>query len=259
MRPVSSCSSTSRPEGACHHTGGGDRSHRHSSSDPDGAIRRHDLGDDLAPQPAPAFPAAPARVCLSERRRVSRRTGPSRILRADQRNLCADHRERGRLYALSIPERVSGVEYSNEQPSRPVPGSAYPNPFNPSTRIPFEIARRAQVRLDDGACLEPAAGETCNWGIADRDDHPVNCISWYDAVRFAARLPTEAVPSPIRTLLSTPRPIGSPSIPTRAWTTPSGSAARGIDGIRQQRIGRLTRVRPQRSYWSGTSHATLTW
>ena len=284
------------------------------------------------------------------------------------------------FYDLIIPEGVTGVEYSTGQPAQPALGSAYPNPFNPSTRIPFEVFRFAEVRLevyntlgqrvralvrtdlapgrwaaiwdgtdetgrqagaglylyrletgsftavgkmtlvdgagtavprvlspgggqaaasasagslydirisgpaiqateltqvdlaapgfqpdfvveperlafalpsgrtidligvpasaftmggifDDerpehlvslspyyiqeteltvshyrdcvtaGACLEPAAGEACNWGvadrdIADRDDHPVNCISWYDAARFAAwaglRLPTEA-------------------------------------------------------------------
>ncbi len=57
---------------------------------------------------------------------------------------------------------------------------------------------QAQYRLciEAGACLEPASGEACNWGRDDRDDHPANCISWFDASRYCSwagmRLPTEA-------------------------------------------------------------------
>ncbi|MBI5202032.1 MAG: formylglycine-generating enzyme family protein [Elusimicrobia bacterium] len=47
-----------------------------------------------------------------------------------------------------------------------------------------------------GACTEPAAGAYCNWGKPDRLNHPVNCVDWEQAGRFAAfkgaRLPTEA-------------------------------------------------------------------
>ena len=67
---------------------------------------------------------------------------------------------------------------------------------------PFYLALReatvAQYRacVEAGACGEPARGEPCNWEVEDRDDHPVNCISWTDAVRYCQwsglRLPTEA-------------------------------------------------------------------
>jgi len=47
-----------------------------------------------------------------------------------------------------------------------------------------------------GGCKEPAAGDSCNWGLADRQLHPVNCVSWAQANQYAkfmgARLPTEA-------------------------------------------------------------------
>jgi hypothetical protein len=47
-----------------------------------------------------------------------------------------------------------------------------------------------------GACTEPDTAAGCNWGLADRVDHPVNCVSWHQARAFArwvgGRLPTGA-------------------------------------------------------------------
>ncbi|KAF0151177.1 MAG: hypothetical protein FD189_2586 [Elusimicrobia bacterium] len=48
----------------------------------------------------------------------------------------------------------------------------------------------------NGACSEPASGDYCNWGKPDRWYHPVNCVDWNQAQRYArfkgARLPSEA-------------------------------------------------------------------
>ncbi|MFO0728180.1 MAG: SUMF1/EgtB/PvdO family nonheme iron enzyme [Myxococcota bacterium] len=47
-----------------------------------------------------------------------------------------------------------------------------------------------------GACTVPAKGELCNFGVAGRDQHPINCITWVQAEAYCKfrqkRLPTEA-------------------------------------------------------------------
>ena len=46
-----------------------------------------------------------------------------------------------------------------------------------------------------GRCAEPQSGRSCNWGKADRAQHPVNCVDWHQARDYCgwvgARLPTE--------------------------------------------------------------------
>ena len=66
----------------------------------------------------------------------------------------------------------------------------------------FEISKTevtvAQYRIcvEEGDCVEPRQGEFCNWGVAGKDNHPVNCVSWNAAKAYAewfeARLPSEA-------------------------------------------------------------------
>lgn len=50
--------------------------------------------------------------------------------------------------------------------------------------------------VSKGKCVEPNTGDSCNWGKANRQDHPINCVDWNQANQYAkfigARLPTEA-------------------------------------------------------------------
>ncbi len=46
-----------------------------------------------------------------------------------------------------------------------------------------------------GHCSEPLKGSFCNWGVEDRRDHPINCVTFEQASAFCGwakkRLPTE--------------------------------------------------------------------
>jgi len=67
---------------------------------------------------------------------------------------------------------------------------------------PFEMSQTEvtvwQYRqcVQAGACTAPDTGSGCNWDVADRQDHPVNCVDWEQAKKYASfvggRLPTEA-------------------------------------------------------------------
>lgn len=45
------------------------------------------------------------------------------------------------------------------------------------------------------SCTPPATGGACNYGVAERSNHPINCVDWYQANAFCSfrghRLPTE--------------------------------------------------------------------
>ncbi len=76
-------------------------------------------------------------------------------------------------------------------------------PVHQVTMPAFEMIRtevtvaQYQACVDDGVCTEPdQCGSYYNWGVAGREDHPVNCVDWFQAVDFCSwtggRLPSEA-------------------------------------------------------------------
>jgi len=40
--------------------------------------------------------------------------------------------------------------------------------------------------VDAGVCTAPIRSGVCNWGEAGRTDHPINCVSWYEARQYCA-------------------------------------------------------------------------
>ena len=58
-----------------------------------------------------------------------------------------------------------------------------------------EVTVEAYARcVTDGACQAPNTGGACNWGVAGRERHPINCVDYDQASAFCAhfggRLPT---------------------------------------------------------------------
>jgi sulfatase modifying factor 1 len=91
-------------------------------------------------------------------------------------------------------EMGSNAFFLDELPARDVNvASFYIDPFE------VTVAEYAEC-VQDTECELPTPGLDCNWGIPGRDDHPINCVTWQDAVDYCdfigvllpKRLPTEA-------------------------------------------------------------------
>ncbi len=83
----------------------------------------------------------------------------------------------------------------------PAPGALEERPAHPVTVPGFAIDKSEvtvaayRICFEDGGCAKPASGKLCNWDKADRDAHPMNCVTYPQAEAFCQwakkRLPTE--------------------------------------------------------------------
>ena len=80
-------------------------------------------------------------------------------------------------------------------------GDADAKPAHTASVSPFKMQSRevtvAQYKscVDAKKCSVPGSSTGCNWGQAGRDNHPINCVDYYQATNYCAslgmRLPTE--------------------------------------------------------------------
>jgi formylglycine-generating enzyme required for sulfatase activity len=91
-------------------------------------------------------------------------------------------------------EMGSDAFFDDERPAR----SVNVDPFYIDA-LEVTVVEYAEC-VQSGFCELPTPGEDCNWGIPGREDHPINCVMWQDAVDHCTwsggalpkRLPTEA-------------------------------------------------------------------
>ncbi len=98
-------------------------------------------------------------------------------------------------FTMGTPVRdPKGPRREPDEPARSVELAAF---LVDRWEVPVYEYRRC---VEAGGCRMLAVGspasDGCNWGKAERADHPVNCVSWNDAWRYCAwsgkRLPFEA-------------------------------------------------------------------
>jgi len=126
----------------------------------------------------------------------------------------------GGLADLALPDNCGGSPTGRGGPMCRVPAGEFLMGCDPSVDqecLPHETPQRS-VYLDEylidhhevtvadyracvaaGACEPPVwewVKRFCNWRRTDREDHPINCVTWYHARDYCAwvgkRLPTEA-------------------------------------------------------------------
>jgi formylglycine-generating enzyme required for sulfatase activity len=96
--------------------------------------------------------------------------------------------------ASSVPPgmvQLAGGTFSRTEPGRQATVSVRPFLLD----ITSVTVAKYKTCVKAGMCTAAGSGADCNWGKADRADHPVNCVDWNQARAYCAaagkRLPTE--------------------------------------------------------------------
>lgn len=93
-------------------------------------------------------------------------------------------------FFMGCNEQVDRECFGDEKPGRQVQVGAF---RIDSTEV--TVAHYGAC-VATGDCSAPGMGGSCNWGVAGRENHPINCVDWSQADSFChwagKRLPTEA-------------------------------------------------------------------
>lgn len=138
---------------------------------------------------------------------ASVKTDPRARLDAARRKKTEKSRAKGTAAAAPVPARpiewvvLEGGQYQMGTDSEEE-GFFDAKPVQDVLIITLEMSRTAVTVAQyaecvrKGVCAKPGTGGNCNWGRPGREHHPVNCVNWAQADKYAkfigARLPTEA-------------------------------------------------------------------
>jgi formylglycine-generating enzyme required for sulfatase activity len=94
------------------------------------------------------------------------------------------------VFTMGASLKDDPLSYPKERPQHEVTLSAFEIDRCEVTTADYRVCVMA------GKCTAPKTTEGCNWNIAGRDNHPINCVQWEQANAYCAfvgkRLPSEA-------------------------------------------------------------------
>lgn len=102
--------------------------------------------------------------------------------------ICKEHRQKMVFFPRAYFKMGSTVE-AEEQP---VSDQRVLDVLIDPTEVTVSQYRAC---VESGNCSPPAVAENCNWGVSNKDEFPVNCVTYEQATQYCAsvcaRLPTE--------------------------------------------------------------------